>query len=221
VADGAVEGIEGFESAWHFAAAPVWRSLEQAYRSLLSEGLAVGSVLTDAGGRVAAEGRNRAYDAPGGADALQGTPLAHAEMNALAVARREWDLREFTLWSTQEPCAMCAAAAAFTGVGRVRFLAPDPWALAAGHQAGSPEGGDGDEWLITANVLFLQSIADSAGPEHPTLVGNREHEPETAGLVRVDEPPRPAQEGGLAEWLRPRWADIAEAAVARRARRSS
>jgi tRNA(Arg) A34 adenosine deaminase TadA len=195
---------------------PVRRSLEQAYRSLLSGGLAVGSVLTDAEGRVAAEGRNRAYDAPGGADALQGTPLAHAEMNALAVARTEWDVQGFTLWSTQEPCAMCAAAAAFTGVGRVRFLAPDP-----SDPASTGAGEEGDEWLITANVLFLQSIANSVGPEHPTLVGNREHEPETAGLVRVDGPSRPAREEGLAEWLRPRWADIAEAAAARRARRSS
>lgn len=36
------------------------------------------------GGDVLAEGRNRAYDPPGGDDPLQGNPIADAEMNGLA-----------------------------------------------------------------------------------------------------------------------------------------
>jgi hypothetical protein len=64
-------------------------------------GLAVGAVITDAGGAVIPEGRNRAYDPPGGPDALEGTPLAHAEMNAFAAVRTERDLAGCTLLSTQ------------------------------------------------------------------------------------------------------------------------
>jgi tRNA(adenine34) deaminase len=176
-----------FAQTWAALHPAFRRSLKLAYQSLRSGGLAVGAVLTDADGTVLAEGRNRAYDPPGGPDALQGTPLAHAEMNALAAARTDWELAELTLWSTQEPCSMCSAAAAFTGVGAVRHLAPDPSALAAGPEPpaalGAAAGPADDEWLVTANVLFLHSIASRAGLDHRTIVRNREVEPETAGIV--------------------------------------
>lgn len=47
----------------------------------MAGGLAVGAVLTDERAEIVAEGRNRAYDPPGGRDILQGSPLAHAELN--------------------------------------------------------------------------------------------------------------------------------------------
>ncbi|MBT2447619.1 nucleoside deaminase [Streptomyces sp. ISL-43] len=129
-----------FDSAWRAVPEPVRRALALAYESLAAGGLAVGAVLTDADGKVIAEGRNEAYEDGPGTGPLRGTPLAHAEMNALGAARTGWDLGAATLWSTQEPCAMCAAAAGFTGVGRVRYLAPDPWALAGGFD-GEPVAG--------------------------------------------------------------------------------
>jgi tRNA(Arg) A34 adenosine deaminase TadA len=202
-----------FDDAWRSAPVPLRRCLELAHRSLADGGLAVGAVLAGAGGDVRAEGRNRAYDPPGGPEPLQGTPLAHAETNALAVARTGWDLGALTLWSTQEPCAMCAAAAAFTGVGAIRYLAPDPWALATGNDgsaAGPRTTGPADDvWLVAANLLFLQSVANARGPGHPTLARCRELEPETTALVR------PA---GDTAWLTERWDGIARAAEARRAR---
>jgi tRNA(Arg) A34 adenosine deaminase TadA len=170
-------------AAWEALDPAVRRSLELAYESLAAGGLAVGAVLTDAGGRIVAEGRNRAYDPPGGPDVLQGTPLAHAEMNVLAAVRTGQALGSCTLWSTHEPCSMCAAAAAFTGVGRVRYVAPDPWAVATGQAASGADGPAGDLWVVGANLLFLLSIASRAGLDHPTVARNRELEPETAGLV--------------------------------------
>jgi tRNA(Arg) A34 adenosine deaminase TadA len=171
-----------------------------AYRSLVTGGLAVGSVLTDAGGRIVAEGRNRAYDPPGGSEVLRGTPLAHAEMNVFARVPTDRELGSDTLWSTQEPCSMCTAAAAFLGVGQVRYLAPDPWALAAEpprSSSGVPLVGPADNvWLVCANVFFLYSIASRAGLDHSTVVRNRQLEPETAGIV-VDL----VAEGGLAAGL--------------------
>lgn len=164
-----------FEVAWAVLEPAFRRSLTQAYRTLAAGGLAVGAVLTDPDGSVVAEGRNRAYDPPGGDDALQGTPLAHAEMNALAMARTEWDLSRYTLWSTHQPCAMCDAAAAFLSVGSVRYLAPDPWAVAAGVPADrrAPTSGPGEPvWIVTANVMFLLAIASKAGVSHATVAGN-------------------------------------------------
>ena len=128
-----------FAEVWEDLDPAFRRSLELAYESLAGGGLAVGAVLTDAGHQVIAEGHNRAYDAPGGRDALQGTPLAHAEMNVPAAVHTGWDLADCILWSTQEPCSMCAAAASFTGVDSVRYLAPDPWALATQAQGPTPK----------------------------------------------------------------------------------
>ncbi|MFI0591595.1 deaminase [Streptomyces griseus] len=112
---------------------------------------------------ILAEGRNHAYDTGPGNGPLRGTPLAHAELNALGSARTEWDLGATTLWSTQEPCSMCSAAASFTGVGAVRYLAPDPWALATGNE-GSSSGTcvTGGGWLVAANVMFLKSVSEAA-----------------------------------------------------------
>ncbi|HET6211362.1 MAG TPA: nucleoside deaminase, partial [Micromonosporaceae bacterium] len=137
-----------FESAWLQLHPAFRRGLELAYESLLGGGLAVGATLTDQDGRLVAEGRNRAYDPPGGPDALQGTPLAHAEMNAMAAARTGWSMPDCTLWSTQQPCAMCAAAATFIDVGQIRYLAPDPWAIATGQpSSGYADGPLDGPWL--------------------------------------------------------------------------
>ncbi|WP_229883545.1 nucleoside deaminase [Streptomyces omiyaensis] len=210
-----------FDEAWPAAPEAVRRCLALAYEALRAGGLAVGSVLTDANGTVRAEGRNQAYDDGPGAGALRGTPLAHAELNALAAARTEWDLGTLTLWSTQEPCSMCTAAAAFTGVGAVRYLAPDPWALAsANHGSSGVAGLEQQPWLVAANVMFLRSVAVAArGPEEPaTLVRCRELEPETAALHDSLPPGLPSAPTAEA-WLRELWPGVAAAALARPAGR--
>jgi len=115
--------VTGLATAWAELGVPLQRCLELAHRTLRAGGLACGSVLTDAAGVVVAEGRNRAYDPPGGDGALQGNPLAHAELNALAEIPTGRDLGDCVLWSSQQPCSMCRAAAEFVGVGGVRYLA--------------------------------------------------------------------------------------------------
>src|SRR5215471_15737205 len=198
-----MESEAGYEEAWTALEPGAKRSLQLAHASLVAGGLACGAAITDVSGVVFAEGRNRAYDRPGGTDALQGTPLAHAEMNALAAVSTYRDLSICTLWSSQEPCSMCTAAATFTGVGTIRYVAPDPWAIAAGHSRSSPGAavdavhrvwGDGsrvvvgpvddERWVIAANVMFLLSIALQRGLDHPTILRNTELEPDTVEIVR-------------------------------------
>lgn len=214
-----------FDEAWLDLHPAFRRGLELAHESLTAAGLAVGAVLTDGNGEIVAEGRNRAYDPPGGRDELQGSPLAHAEMNVLAAVRTERDLAACTLWSTQEPCSMCAAAAAFTGVGAVRFMAPDPWALAAGVSGSAASRSIGpveDLWIVCANLLFLCSVGRRVGLEHDTVVRNREVEPETACIVVelfAHEEPM-TQHTSVAEALSKRWDRITAAAEARTRRRS-
>ncbi|GHI89591.1 deaminase [Streptomyces xanthophaeus] len=149
---------------------------------------------------------------------MRGTPLAHAEMNALGAARTQWDLGSAVLWSTQEPCRMCAAAARFTGVGRVRYLAPDPWALTDGSSGSSGADAQGEtEWLLAANVMFLRSVAvafedDPGEPE--ILSHHRGVEPETAALHDAVPPGLPAV-GPAEEWLAGIWPQLTAAAVRR------
>ena len=53
--------------------------------------------------------------------------------------------RDYTLWTTLEPCPLCSAAAMITGCGEVRFLAADPVWRGAG-QATRAEPGGGRRW---------------------------------------------------------------------------
>nr|WP_237536853.1 nucleoside deaminase [Streptomyces sp. SID5785] len=209
--------VESFEDEWAAAPEAVRRVLVLAHEALTAGGLAVGSVLTGADGSVLAEGRNRAYDDGPGRGPLHGTPLAHAEMNALGSARTGCDMSALTLWSTQEPCSMCAAAAAFTGVGTVRYLAPDPWALASGNDGSSGVPHTGMQtWLVAANVMFLRSVLVKAhGPDEPTtLTRCRELEPETTALHDALPAGLPT-ETAVETWLAAHWAALREAAALR------
>lgn len=54
----------------------------------------------------------------------EGDPTQHAELSAVAAAARSVpleDLRDATLFTSAEPCAMCAGAVYWTGVGRVVY----------------------------------------------------------------------------------------------------
>jgi tRNA(adenine34) deaminase len=62
-------------------------------------------------------------------------PTAHAELLALRRAARRlgtWRLTDCTLYSTLEPCPMCAGALHAARVGRLVYATPDPKAGAAG-----------------------------------------------------------------------------------------
>ena len=219
---GSVRRVRGLATAWVELGVPLQRCLELAHRTLRAGGLACGSVLTDAAGVVVAEGRNRAYDPPGGDGALQGNPLAHAELNALAEIPTSRDLGDCVLWSSQQPCSMCRAAAEFVGVGRVRYLGVDPaFVGTARSQAGSPPDqavAVAPEWPLVANVLFLHNVVVLRGTGHETVARNRELEPETTDLaVHLVEDQALAHDD-LPTALAPRWPEFVVAAE-RRARR--
>ena len=207
---------------------PVRRCLELAYDALRAGGLACGSVLVDAAGGVVAEGRNHAYDLPAGSEVLEGSPIAHAELNVLARVATARDLGGDTLWSSQEPCAMCTAAAVFVGVGSIAYVAHDPWALATGQsrakQEGSPDGARGiavtgpaaEPWRTIANALFILSIAATRGPDHPTVARSRTLDPAAADIALAllgTGPPWPPTLGALLQ--RSPWAGLSGAGPGR------
>jgi tRNA(Arg) A34 adenosine deaminase TadA len=169
--------------------AGAWAALEEAFTGWKARGLPCGAALVDGSGTVVARGRNHAYDPVTGEDPLEGTPLAHAELNVLARVPTDRDLTGDTLWSTQQPCAMCTAALAFCEVGEVRYLASDPAFVAtddprAGEvrdpTADAPELGP---WAILANALFLQPAIWLGHTER--LARNEEVEPEMVAAARL------------------------------------
>ncbi len=201
------------DAMWLQADAALLRCLELAHQSLLAGGLPVGSVIVTASGERASEGRNRAYDPAGGADRLQRTPIAHAEMNALAGIDTRTDLGGMTLWSSHRPCRMCAAACEFTGIGAVIFIAPDP---SDDHPGEDPDG-IAAEWVTVANLLFLSGVAAYSGPSSPMIIRAGQREPEITGLMRIVGDAA-LRQPALRDVLAPAWPDIQAAASERLSR---
>jgi tRNA(Arg) A34 adenosine deaminase TadA len=198
---------------WQAAGPALVRCLELAHESFLAGGLPVGSVIVDRDGDRVSEGRNRAYDPAGGTDRLQRTPIAHAEMNALAGVGTGADLGVLTLWSSHRPCLMCAAACEFTSVGAVAFIAPDP----SDPGPGPDPDGIAAEWAVVANWLFLSGVAAPSGPSSPMIARAAQREPEITDLMRT--PGDPAlRQPSLRDALTSCWPAIQDAARARRAR---
>jgi tRNA(Arg) A34 adenosine deaminase TadA len=76
-----------------------------------------GSLIVDANGAVVVEAHNNAVRPPG--DATQ-----HAELLACAAVGKLFapaELAHCTLYTSTEPCAMCAGAIYWTGIGRVVY----------------------------------------------------------------------------------------------------
>jgi tRNA(Arg) A34 adenosine deaminase TadA len=117
-----------FLDAWNHLASGARMAFSQQWMGLAAGGLPCGSSLLNEQEQIIALGRNHVYDLPEGANTfttspLQYTRVAHAEMNALAAVPSDREPKFLTLWTTQHPCIMCAAALRFIGVGKVWYIA--------------------------------------------------------------------------------------------------
>jgi tRNA(Arg) A34 adenosine deaminase TadA len=93
------------------------RAFEVALRAREEGNLPFGCVVADAAASVVIEQGNRAL-------VPVRDPTAHAESIAAGLAARRYqpeELAGFTLYSSAEPCAMCAGAIYWSGIGRVVF----------------------------------------------------------------------------------------------------
>jgi tRNA(adenine34) deaminase len=101
-------------------------ALRQAVRAYEAGEAPVGAVIAHEG-RIIARAFNQVE--------LLKDATAHAEMLALTQAQQafgDWRLAGCSLYSTKEPCPMCAGAAVHTRIGRVVFGLRDPKTGAAG-----------------------------------------------------------------------------------------
>jgi tRNA(adenine34) deaminase len=114
----AAEAWEGLPLPWQVA-------FEEAWASWKSGSAGVGAVILDAAGDIVSRGRSRVWDEPDGTSPLAGTFMAHAEMNALACLS-PGNYHGYSIYTTFEPCAMCAATMLLYRLPVVLYAAADP-----------------------------------------------------------------------------------------------
>ena len=114
---------------WETLSTPWQACLEEAWAAYCAGSIPVGAVVTDPGGHILTRARNRTFERDGEVSALQVSPLAHAEVGALAaVDYARVDPHACILYSSQEPCPLCVGALYMSGVREVRFAGRDPYA---------------------------------------------------------------------------------------------
>ena len=119
-------------SVWETLSEP-WRAcVDLAWEAYRADSLPIGAVVADAEGRVLAGDRNWIYERSGPGDVVFGHNLAHAELNALLSLDLDAnDPRACVLYTTTEPCPLCAGAMRMTDVGELRYASREPWAGSA------------------------------------------------------------------------------------------
>lgn len=141
---------------WTHLSLPWQSCLIEAWIAYCHGSLPIGSVVTDAQGQILARGRNRFYESDAEGKFLCGHRLAHAEMNALIQV--EWsaiDSQSCILYTTTEPCPLCAGAIRMVRLGEVRYASRD--------------GAAGSADLFTANDYMRRGNIKVVGPEHAGL----------------------------------------------------
>ena len=113
-------------AAWEALSRPWQCCITQAWTSWRSGSAGVGCVIVDDTEDVVAVGRNRMLEPRSEPNVLASTTLAHAEMNALAQLPIG-DNSRLTLYTTFEPCLMCASTILTCRIPRVHYGAADPF----------------------------------------------------------------------------------------------
>jgi tRNA(Arg) A34 adenosine deaminase TadA len=119
---------ESAAEAWA-ALSRMWQvAFEQAWLSFRDGNFGIGAVLVDPvqDNAVVAFGRNLVVGPLVDDQRIAGNYMAHAEMNVFATMST-YDARGLHLYTTLEPCLMCAATAMFLNVERVHFPVGDEY----------------------------------------------------------------------------------------------
>lgn len=96
-------------------------ALAEAELAMSAGDVPVGAIVVDAAGLILSSARNRRE--------AEQDPTAHAEVEALRAASRRtgaWRLAGMTVYTTLEPCPMCAGALVNARVARVVYGCSDP-----------------------------------------------------------------------------------------------
>jgi tRNA(Arg) A34 adenosine deaminase TadA len=108
---------------------PMWQAaFEQAWLSFGRGNYGIGAVLVDpeSDNAIVASGRNLVVGPIEHDQRIAGNFMAHAEMNVFAMMSTH-NARGLHLYTTLEPCLMCAATALFLNVAHIRYPISDEY----------------------------------------------------------------------------------------------
>lgn len=112
------------ERAWA-GLGPTWRAaFELAWESFIRQSVPVGAVIVDAAGVIVAQGRARSMETSAAHGQLAGATVAHAEINALGQLP-VGPHPAHTVYTTLEPCVMCAGAIVIANMAAVQYAGAD------------------------------------------------------------------------------------------------
>ncbi len=115
-------------SFWDTIGPPWQAALEEAWTAYLHGSLPIGACIAR-GDAVIARGRNRIAETHQAIGThSSGTQISHAELNALLQLPADLETRDLVLYTTMEPCPMCAGAITMASFKTIHFAARDPWA---------------------------------------------------------------------------------------------
>lgn len=142
------------------------RAIELARRSREKGNHPFGALLVDAAGDVVLEAENTVLS--------EHDCTNHAELNLVRAASSRFEeatLGGCTLYTSTEPCAMCAGAIYWSGIGRVVF------ALSGAALNAMVEGGDEAELALPCREVFAHGgrVVEVSGP-HLETAGRAVHE---------------------------------------------
>ena len=116
---------------WDTLSVPWQTAVTQAWSAYCAGSLPIGAAIVDEDGRIVATGRNAIHETHADSP-LQGSRLAHAEMNALIrLSQTAVPPQSCTLYTTLEPCMMCLGAIRMMRIKAVQFACADPLAGSA------------------------------------------------------------------------------------------
>lgn len=115
---------------WANLSIPWQACFEEAWEAYRAGSIPIGAVLVNPDGDIVSRGRNRVNESEAPPGQVCMNRLAHAEINALLQVKKGDSnaLKDFTLYTTTEPCVLCFGAIVLSGVRTVRYAASDPYA---------------------------------------------------------------------------------------------
>ena len=113
-------------SVWGSLSIPWQAALTEAWNAYCHGSLPIGAVIVS-GEEIIARGRNRIGERHNIVSMISGNSLAHAEINALMQLPDDLEGSDAILYTTLEPCPMCAGAIRVSHVPTTFYAARDAW----------------------------------------------------------------------------------------------
>jgi tRNA(Arg) A34 adenosine deaminase TadA len=113
---------------WTDLSLPWQACLEEAWLARSAGSRAIGAVITGPEGSILARGRNRIFDPQAPEGLIANSRLAHAEINAMLALPAGVKRSQCILYTSMEPCPLCAGGIYMFGIRTIHYAVRDVYA---------------------------------------------------------------------------------------------